>query len=189
LSELIDCIEGKGIKEIKRLFFVINSINLCKLPYPGHKNGCPNVGKSQQCPPNSIRLEKKYNLSAHCYFVYIKFNIEKQEKRMLKLHPKWTKKQARCLLFWQPSIKKILEEMCQDIILQLGSSGVDQKGNFYTNTGEEKHLCYELIPEAMGLHVFTTAHNIGIPSKRNYSKQTYIYKIAFIGELNAINID
>ena len=165
--ELIDCIEEKEIKEIKRLFFVKNPINLCKLPYPGHKNGCPNVGKSQQCPPHVIRLEKKYDLTKPCYFVYIKFNIKKQEKRMLKLNPGWTKKQARCLLYWQPCVKKELKKL----------------GEFYTF---RKNKSYELIPEAMGLHVFETAQHIGINLERNYSEQKYIYKIAFMGVLNAI---
>lgn len=180
---MIDCIEEEGIKKIKKLFFVENPINLCKLPYPGHKKGCPNVGKSKNCPPNSVRLEKKYDLSAPCYFVYVKFNVEKQEKRMMEVNPGWTKKQARCLLYWQKTVVRKLIENCNKIIIKLGNSGVDQEGKFFTNTGKEKHLCFELIPEAMGLHVFETAHYAGIPLERNYSKQKYIYKIAFMGIL------
>ena len=162
---VIDCIEDKGIKKLGRLFFVESPIDLCKLPYPGHKKGCPSIGNSILCPPHAERIKKKYNLKEPTYFIYIKFNIKNQEMRMLKLHPDWTKKQARCLLYWQNTIKKELIKLCK----------------FYTN--HRSNLNYELIPEAMGLHVFETAHYVNIPLERDYDKMKYIYKIAFIGEL------
>jgi len=161
---VIDFIEEIELITLKRLYHVESPISLCRLPYPGHREGCPNVGRSHSCPPYSIRLGMKYDLKKPCYFVYVKFNIKKQEVRMLKLHPNWTKKQARCLLYWQNVVRRELKE----------------KAEFYAY---RPGLGYELIPEAMGLHVFETALYHGIKIERNYSKQKYIYKIAFIGEL------
>lgn len=161
---VLDCIEEIEIKQIKRLFFVEDPIRLCRLEYPGHKNGCPSIGRNKKCPPYAKRLEKKYDLTKSCWFIYLKLNIQKQEKRMVKLHPTWSKKQARCLLYWQPTAKKELIKKCELYKYRIS-------------------LGYELIPEAMGLHVFETAHNMGLSLERDYSKQKYIYKIAFLGEL------
>ena len=163
MSEIIDLIEDHGIIELKRLFFVSDPVKLCKLSYPGHKKGCPNVGKSKNCPPLCKRLEKKYDLDKPCFLVYVKFNLKKQEKRMLKLHPGWTIKQARCNLYWQKSVKKILKNEIADSDYNIFGMG------------------YELIPEAMGLHVFETAHYHNIPVQRII--QDYVYKIAFMGKL------
>jgi len=164
MSEIKDLIEDYGIIELKKLFFVECPIKLCQLPYPGHKNGCPNVGKSKSCPPFVKRIEEKYNIiDKPCYFVYVKFNLKKQEERMLKIHSEWTVKQARCNLYWQKSVKKIIKN---EII------HFDYK---------RYNMSFEMIPEAMGMHVFETAHYHNIPLPRII--KNYVYKVAFMGEL------
>ena len=52
------------ITKIKILRVKRNSITFtpkthiwCTLPYPGHKNGCPNYDKNPLCPPNIKIME------------------------------------------------------------------------------------------------------------------------------------
>jgi len=184
------CIEELKVKQLKRLFFVSDASKLCKLRYPRHKNGCPNIienlhhdstyPKHPECPPYAMNLNKKYDLSKPSFFCYAKFNIEKQAKNMKKKHPEWTELQCRCCYYWQKSVKKTLREKCQDFSLRYSASGRDE-GKLFVEAGKQKRLFFELVPEAMGLHVFKTAADIGIFLERN--PQNYVYKIAFMGVL------
>lgn len=175
-------IEEIKIIHLRKLFFIENPIDLCKLKYSGHPNGCPNIihnlnilktnkKPKLSCPPFAKRLSEKYDLfNQDKYFCYVKFNLKKQKERMKLLHPNWTDKQCRCLLYWQKSVVKILEKKCLSFVL------------FAKNIIESKEKYnYELIPEAMGLNVFETAAYHNIILERN--PQNYVYKIAFIGVL------
>ena len=172
-------IEDTGFLKLKQLFFVCNPVKLCRLSYPGHPKGCPNIIKNYnssvpgykkniKCPPFILKLDEKYNLKLDKYFVYVKFNIKKQKEKMK-------------LLYWQKSVVKRLKEKCNNFLITFGSTGKDKNGKYYTETGKEKHLYFELIPEAMGLHVFETAAYHGLILEKN--PENYIYKIAFIGVL------
>jgi predicted metal-binding protein len=161
-------IEEIKIMKLEKLFFVENPIKLCRLPYPGHKKGCPNIGKNKDCPPYAQRLSEIYNLfSQDKYFCYVKFNLKKQKEKMKLKHPNWSDRQCKCLLYWQKSVVKELRKKCNEFTIFL-----------YPDNGI---FDYELIPEAMGLHVFETMEYHGIKLERN--PENYVYKIAFIGVL------
>jgi len=131
----------------------------CKLPYPDHPEGCPSYDDCSSCPPDAPHIENFIDLGKEHQFIVNRFNIKKQEKRMLKRNPNWTKKQARCLLYWQSSVEKRLKEEIKKW---------EKKGRVGTT-----------IPEAMGVNVFKTARNVGIPIKR--IPETFVYKIALVG--------
>ena len=146
---------------------------LCQLPYPGHPQGCPNFNKSPSCPPHAPKLETKYKLTKDMHFVLLKYNIKKQEEKIQKLHPTWSKKHCRCCLYWQSGVRKKLKEECSIFLLE--TYGLD-----LWTLGENQYS-YELIPEALGVNVFTTAKHHGYILERN--PKIYLYKIAFIGML------
>lgn len=172
-------IEEIKIIQPKKLFFIDKPIELCRLPYPGHKNGCPNIIKNTNlgiseykknidCPPFAIGLKDRYDLSKIYFLCYVKFNLKKQKEKMKLLHPEWSDKKCKCLFYWQKSCIKELKKKCNTFV----------RGSFPPN---DKYFGYELIPEAMGLDVFKTMKNCGIELERN--PENYVYKIAFIGVL------
>lgn len=135
----------------------------CKLPYPGHPKGCPNYDKSPECPPQVNWVQYVFDLSSPHWFVVERFDLGAHAARMLEAHPKWTDRQARNCLYWQNGVRKKLRAECHRLIQQRGM------GNLYT-----------LIPEAMGVNVFTTARKHGIGLERN--PQETVYKIALLGK-------
>lgn len=166
---------GEFIEEIKiikpdKLFFIENPVELCALPYPRHKRGCPNINRVN-CPPNAERLEEKYDLAKPYVLCYVKFSLKKQKEKMQRLHPEWSDRRCGCLLYWQPGIIKRLRLKCVDFVYPKNTNPL-----FY-----KSYYKYELIPEAMGLNVFATMNSCGIKLEKN--PQEYVYKVAFIGVL------
>ncbi len=160
LTEIDELIEITEYDVTGKLVINKDAREWCKMKYPDHPNGCPNYGEKEECPPKAPEIEDFIDLDENHYFIVAKFNIQEQEKRMLEEHPDWTKKQARCVLYWQSSVKKRLR---QEV------SKWERKG--YVGT---------LIPEAMGVHVLRTGRKIGIDIKRNPEK--FVYKIVLVGK-------
>lgn len=168
-SQISDFIEECKTISLQTLFFIDNPIALCKLPYPGHKKGCPNVGKNKNCPPLCPKVNEKYNLSKPYFFSYVKFNLKKQKEKMKLLHPDWTAKQCKCLLYWQGTVRKKLNTNSK-----IFTYDIKEETGYWHD--------YELIPEAMGVDVFKTMKCHGIKLERN--PENYVYKVSFIGALN-----
>ena len=82
----------------------------CTLPYPGHKNGCPNFGKKSICPPKAPMIERVLNLAEPVWLVAVSFDLAAHVLRMGEKHPDWTMRQRANLLYWQGSVKKRLAE-------------------------------------------------------------------------------
>jgi hypothetical protein len=179
-----DFIEKKGIIDLEEIFFIEKPIELCKLSYPGHKKGCPNIVKNldrkipyykkcKNCPPYAKRLSEKYYLFFNnTYLIYVKFNLKKQVEKMKSLYPNWSYKQCKCLLYWQKPVVKILKQKVEWFIEEIKME--DDKEIDYKYD-------YELIPEAMGLNVFKTMKYYDIILERN--PQNCVYKVAFVGVL------
>jgi len=130
----------------------------CKLPYPNHPYGCPNYGKKEVCPPcpkiNEI-MSEPYMLVA------IRFDLESWSKHMKNMHPTWTDRQCRNLLYWQKGVLSRLKKYCDGIL----------------NANDNMIATY--VPEALGVQVFNTVFKYGIKLERNPKK--YVYKIAILG--------
>lgn len=137
----------------------------CELPYPGHKNGCPNYGKSCPFP----RVEKKFDLSKRHWFAIIKFDLVNHMERMGTLHPKWSERQRRCVLYWQNGVRRKLDALC---------------GSFVG--GGVRGLIYHKIPEAMGVNVILTLRRMGIPIEIKPKK--FVHKVALIGSQQAVTL-
>lgn len=72
---------------------------------------------------------------------------------MKKLHPNWSDRQARCLLYWQGSVRKKLKEEARAFI-----------------DSQDKELILIETPKANGVNVFKTCENVNIILERNPKK-------------------
>lgn len=139
----------------------------CKLPYPDHPKGCPNFNKREGCPPNAPNFGEL--IEWPYYLVYYKFDLEAQEKRMLQKHPNWSKRQARCCLYWQ---RRVIKELLADawgLLLEL---------EFHTKDS------YTVIenPEGAGIDLFKTCKLARIELERDYLNQRFVYKMVVVGK-------
>ena len=149
-----------SIHEVKELVIDYRAREWCKLSYPLHPRGCPNYGRKDTCPPTVALIPDFVDLNRHVWLVAIEFDLASHVQRMLDLHPKWSDRQARCVLYWQPRVNKMLREDVQTFSTLAGAT-------------------YTLCPEAMGVDVIKTARKCGIPIKAQPTDT--VYKIALMG--------
>lgn len=105
-----------------------------------------------------------FDLNEPHWFIIEAFDLKTQAKRMKELHPDWSERQCRSLLYWQGTVRKRLRESVKEFIKK------------------DRNLIMTLIPEAMGLNVIETAKNIGIPIQTR--PRDTIFKIALVGHPN-----
>ena len=156
------------VKKLSEVVIEPKAREWCKLPYPvilgqksDHPDGCPNYGRRETCPPLAPLFEKI--LKSPFLLVGVKFDLESWADELKKKHPKWTDRQARCCLYWQGKVRKVLREACNEIMRDFCD-------------GEVLY-----VPEATGVDVFKTCEKIGIMLERNPKK--YVWKIAIIGKV------
>ncbi len=137
----------------------------CALPYPDHPKGCPNYNKKAICPPQVSYIEEWLAGTGELRFVCVSFNLKEHADRMLRLHPNWSQRQARCLLYWQPRVNKEL--------ISLVSTFVHENG-----------LKITYCPEAMGVDVIKTAQSVGIPIEA--PPTDIVHKIALLATRNRV---
>ena len=78
----------------------------CALPYPDHKDGCPNL---PDCKHFKKGRGHQILESTKLHLVVAVFDIEAYAKKMKRVHPTWTDRQCRNLLYWQQTLRKKLE--------------------------------------------------------------------------------
>jgi predicted metal-binding protein len=118
--------------------------DMCFLPYDLHPKGCPNYGKRPTCPPGAALYREVYDLTQPVYAVVNEFNLGEHVERMRSLHPDWSERQLRCVLYWQAGARKQLKK-------QIGEALRDMP-----------YYIAETCPEAMGVNVTQTLHQVGI---------------------------
>lgn len=132
------------ITEIDRLVTTKKHGDWCRIPYEGHKKGCPNYGKKDDCPPKAPFIKDFLDTSKPMYLVNSVFNVEAHAIKMKQKHPEWSVKQCRCLLYWQGTSRKQLRE----------------KVAFAQRRLEVDTVLY--VPEAMGVNVYATGAIVGL---------------------------
>lgn len=131
----------------------------CKLPYPNHPRGCPNYGKKYDCPPQVQLIENWLGDYKKLWLVCVSFDIESHAEEMLRRHPHWSDRQARCLLYWQPKVNKELARATWGFAI------------------DRLNGC-SYCPEAMGVDVIKTARLAGLPIETNPRK--IVHKISLV---------
>jgi len=133
----------------------------CRLPYPGHPDGCPQYGKRPSCPPQAPYIAEFIDLQQPHWFLIIEFDFAEYLRYMLRKHPTWSVRRLRCLLYWQGSIRKIQYH-------QISSFQMEYPSTIAT-----------LFPEAMGINIFATLINLKISFEKQ--PQQKVLKVALIG--------
>jgi hypothetical protein len=139
----------------------------CTLPYPDHPHGCPNFGKHVTCPPEAPEAAGWLTGTSTLWLAYVKFDLAAHVAKMQAQQPGWSMRQARCLLYWQPSVNKCLREFTEQLLVKLSRHGA---------------IKATYCPEAMGIQVLQTANNAGIPIQQH--PVNYIYKVALVAKVN-----
>jgi hypothetical protein len=124
----------------------------CCLPYPSHKNGCP---KFPACPEKQIdflKVRDKYRWFA----VIASFDLKSHADKMQKQHIGWSRRQARCVLYWQAGL-----------VRQLKAKAYSLKSDIVLDC-----------PEASGINLFVTMARVGINLKPNPDE---VRKIVLVG--------
>ena len=75
----------------------------CKMPYPGHRKGCPNA---EGCKFFRDDLQQLLANAFKISLVWVEFDLNEQEQRMRDRQPSWTTRQCRNLLYWQNKVRK-----------------------------------------------------------------------------------
>lgn len=145
----------------KTFIFCLNPdvLEWCRDPYPGHPHGCPNWGQKDTCPPKAPRIGKVLDLHKPMYFAVARFALQSWSERMKALHPGWSDRQARCLLYWQPRLRKAL----RDFVEEKRSAGQEV---LYT-------------PEAAGVNVLLALTLCSFPVE--WQPTHYVCKVALVG--------
>jgi len=100
--------------------------------------------------------------------VGVNFDLGVWAEKLKKKHPEWSDKRARCCLYWQGKVRKVLREKCEDTVHQ-----------YKVIRGlHRKDIMIFYNPEAMGVQVFKTCELVGIHLERN--PQDIVWKIAII---------
>uniref|UniRef100_A0A6M3X5Z6 Uncharacterized protein n=1 Tax=viral metagenome TaxID=1070528 RepID=A0A6M3X5Z6_9ZZZZ len=130
----------------------------CMAPYPNHPKGCPNFPTC--CESRSDFKE----FQGYAWFAVIQeFDLKAHAERMKEKHPGWSERQARCVLYWQNSLRKRLREEAQRFAVPL--------------TGD---IILD-IPEACGVNLFATMAKHGVFLKANPDQ---VIKIMLVGKLD-----
>ena len=131
----------------------------CRLPYASHKHGCPKFGKCALCPPKVCLFKDFIDTTKPMWLYYIEFDLAAHMAAKKQKHPKWTERQCRNLLYWQPTVNKELRMLVENAC--------------------PENLARTFCPEAMGVNVIKTARNAGL--NVSYRPRTLVYKIAIAG--------
>lgn len=142
--------------------------DLCQRPYPGHRAGCPNWGTKAGCPPSAPLINKVLDMAEPVWAIWVEFDIAAQRQRMWARHPKWSRRQAECCLYWQRGVLATLKRhVCRFCTQQI----------LYA-TGDWK-LDALYCPEAHGVNVTETMRGIGV--KLEWPPENIVRKIAVVG--------
>ena len=109
-------IKWKEIRE-KTIISYPEIEDLCYRSYPNHKKGCPNIDKCYHLNIPNFEIISEYGKYNHFYLIYAKFDFKQYKKLRKKEHSNWSEKQVKCVLYWQKSVKKLLSEFINLLIL------------------------------------------------------------------------
>ena len=147
---------------------------LCRHPYPGHRNGCPNFSRRATCPPYAPLFDRIIDMAEPVFAIWTIFDLKSHIEGMKLKHPDWSKRQLECCLYWQGRARKNLENeihgFCWDHFLDAVWDG---------NSGSYTEPLVIRCPEATGINVTETMKSIG--EILEWPPTTKTYQVAIIG--------
>lgn len=79
---------------------------MCLKKSSSFRQGCPNYGKKEGCPPRNL-FDEDYDLNSPIYLIATDFNLTKQADRIRITHPDWTEKAIYNPRYWQNTARRI----------------------------------------------------------------------------------
>ena len=79
---------------------------LCLSRGGSFRNGCPNYGKKEGCPPRRL-FSEDYDLDKPIYLISSDFDIFNHSEKIREKHPGWTEKAIYNPRYWQATARKI----------------------------------------------------------------------------------
>jgi hypothetical protein len=147
--------------EVKRLVTSDQVGKWCRLPYSGHKSGCPMYGRPR-CPPGAGSIFDLLDGKDPIYLVYADFDLDRRAALMKLRFPEWSERQCRNVRHWQEIVRAQLRRNVRAAMEKLGCNEVT--------------FC----PEGLGVNVFATAAILGL--KLEKIRRLHIdHHIALIG--------
>lgn len=138
---------------------------LCRHPYSGQPEGCPNFNRLERCPPKAPLFEEYFDLTQPVYAIWYEYDLAARAAELKAAHPDWSDKQCRCSRYWQSTARAELKI---------------EIGHFLCEHPEYKSdLDLMMTPEAMGVNVFETMARIGVILDRHPVNR--VYKVALAG--------
>jgi predicted metal-binding protein len=135
--------------------------DLCCKPYLSHSKGCMNWNKKSDCPPSAPIINTVMDLTKPIYVIYNRFEFDLHVKSMQEKHPRWSDRQLKCCLYWQPKARKELRKKIELFL-------------------EEHPECKVIMcPEAQGVNLTATMKSIGI--ELEWPPEKFAYQIALAG--------
>ena len=160
------------LEQFKRIYPVVDySVRqLCTQPYGlndvtgrfSHPNGCPNYGKKVGCPPDTPSIEALIDVSKSVWAIWNIFDFATHCQKLRDKHPKWSKRQIECCLYWQGTARKQLKINIAAFLKQ--------------------HRGYRIISNPEGAGVNVTATMVSIGHKLQWPPITKTYQVALAGE-------
>jgi predicted metal-binding protein len=100
------------------LLYNKNIQDFCKKGYRGHKEGCPNYGKLDNCPPKAPLIDKIINPKLKCKFLGVKFDLHSHREKLRKKHSDWSVWKLNCVLYWQNGVNKELHKVAEEYLIK-----------------------------------------------------------------------
>ena len=134
---------------------------LCLQRYPGHKKGCPNYERKSGCPPYTPTIDQLIDLQLPVWAIWNVFDFAGHCQRMRVKHPRWSKRQIECCLYWQPKARKELKDEVKKFLSER----------------TDKIVVWN--PEGAGVNVTATMKSVGM--ELEWPPVTKTYQIVLAG--------
>jgi hypothetical protein len=158
------------IGEIARDFFIKGPLEVavkqrgfntwCRLPYPGHPNGCPNFGKKKECPPFAPYFLDLYK--PQVFVAFMQFDFKKYMEARSSQHSDWTERQLRNPWYFQTHLDSQLEDFVNS---ELSRPKFENFKPVYSS-------------EAMAVNIHLTACDAGV--KLEWPPRKNMYRITLL---------
>jgi predicted metal-binding protein len=134
---------------------------MCLKKSNSFRNGCPNYGKREGCPPRNL-FHEEYNLNEPIYLIATDFDLTQQTNKIRRAHPDWTEKAIYNPRYWQNTARK---------------THLSEISNFLK---ENPNYTIERSPEGAGINIDKLCSSYGINLEWPPRKITRVVSIGAI---------
>jgi predicted metal-binding protein len=134
----------------------------CTLPYPKHKNGCPNYGHRVTCPPQVGYFLDMFH--PEVYLALLRFDFKEYLSEKKRLHPDWTERAIRNPFHFQTHLRAELSKSTEALL------------------SKPEYQNYKCLynAEGMGVNLHLTSRLVGV--ELEWPPKDNMYRIAILAK-------